>query len=198
VRPWVERVARFGYKAYGLVYVLVGVLSVRAALGGAGRPPGRRARCRPSCSPAREGPARAGRPWSARVRDVAALPGRPRPGRRGRGREEPDQTRRPRRQRPLPRSPGGERRARGARVRRRGRRAGRLDRDAPAAALWPLAGGDRRGRDPGYRPLPVLPGLRREVYGEAQARRDEPPARGGGPGAPAVSATPPRASSSSS
>jgi hypothetical protein len=33
-------VARFGYAAYGLVYVLVGVLSVRAALGGGGRTAG--------------------------------------------------------------------------------------------------------------------------------------------------------------
>ena len=39
-RPWIERVARFGYAAYGLVYVLVGVLSVRAALGGGGRTAG--------------------------------------------------------------------------------------------------------------------------------------------------------------
>ncbi len=39
-RPWVERVARFGYAAYGLVYVLVGVLSVRAALSGGGKTAG--------------------------------------------------------------------------------------------------------------------------------------------------------------
>ena len=32
--------ARFGYAAYGLVYVLVGVLSVRAALGGGGKTAG--------------------------------------------------------------------------------------------------------------------------------------------------------------
>lgn len=34
--PWIERLARFGYAAYGLVYVLVGVLSFRAALGDGG------------------------------------------------------------------------------------------------------------------------------------------------------------------
>jgi hypothetical protein len=39
-RPWIERVARFGYAAYGLVYVLVGVLSVRAATGGGGKTAG--------------------------------------------------------------------------------------------------------------------------------------------------------------
>ena len=31
---WIERVARFGYAAYGVVYVLVGVLAFQAALGG--------------------------------------------------------------------------------------------------------------------------------------------------------------------
>ncbi len=39
-RPWIERVARFGYTAYGVVYVLVGVLSVRAAFGGGGKTAG--------------------------------------------------------------------------------------------------------------------------------------------------------------
>ncbi len=39
-RPWIERVARFGYAAYGVVYVLVGVLSVRAAFGGGGKTAG--------------------------------------------------------------------------------------------------------------------------------------------------------------
>ena len=29
--PWVVRAARFGYAAYGLVYVLVGALAVRAS-----------------------------------------------------------------------------------------------------------------------------------------------------------------------
>lgn len=33
--PWINRLARFGYVAYGVVYLLVGVLSVQAALGGA-------------------------------------------------------------------------------------------------------------------------------------------------------------------
>jgi Domain of Unknown Function (DUF1206) len=33
--PWIERLARFGYVAYGVVYLLVGVLSVQATLGGA-------------------------------------------------------------------------------------------------------------------------------------------------------------------
>lgn len=32
--PWIERLARIGYVAYGVVYVLVGALSVRAAFGG--------------------------------------------------------------------------------------------------------------------------------------------------------------------
>ena len=35
--PWIERVARFGYAAYGVVYVLVGVLAFRAASGGGGK-----------------------------------------------------------------------------------------------------------------------------------------------------------------
>ncbi len=34
--PWIERLARAGYAAYGLVYALVGVLAVRAAFGGGG------------------------------------------------------------------------------------------------------------------------------------------------------------------
>jgi hypothetical protein len=34
--PWIERLARVGYVAYGVVYVLVGVLAVQAALGGGG------------------------------------------------------------------------------------------------------------------------------------------------------------------
>lgn len=38
--PWVERVARFGYAAYGTVYVLVGVLAFQAALGGDGQTSG--------------------------------------------------------------------------------------------------------------------------------------------------------------
>ena len=32
--PWIERLARAGYVAYGVVYALVGVLAVQAALGG--------------------------------------------------------------------------------------------------------------------------------------------------------------------
>jgi hypothetical protein len=32
--PWIERLARAGYVAYGVVYVLVGVLAVQAAFGG--------------------------------------------------------------------------------------------------------------------------------------------------------------------
>ena len=39
-RPWIERVARFGYAAYGLVCVLIGVLSVRVATGGGGKTAG--------------------------------------------------------------------------------------------------------------------------------------------------------------
>jgi hypothetical protein len=39
-RPWIERVARFGYAAYGTVYVLVGVLAFQAALGGGGEAAG--------------------------------------------------------------------------------------------------------------------------------------------------------------
>jgi hypothetical protein len=38
--PWVERLARTGYVAYGVVYVLVGVLAVQAALGGGGQATG--------------------------------------------------------------------------------------------------------------------------------------------------------------
>lgn len=38
--PWIERVARFGYAAYGVVYVLVGVLAFQAALGGGGKTAG--------------------------------------------------------------------------------------------------------------------------------------------------------------
>jgi hypothetical protein len=34
-RPWIERLARFGYVAYGVVYLLVGVLAVQTAFGGA-------------------------------------------------------------------------------------------------------------------------------------------------------------------
>jgi hypothetical protein len=33
--PWIERLARFGYVAYGVVYALVGVLAVQAAFSGA-------------------------------------------------------------------------------------------------------------------------------------------------------------------
>jgi hypothetical protein len=35
--PWIERLARAGYVAYGVVYALVGVLAVQAALGGGGK-----------------------------------------------------------------------------------------------------------------------------------------------------------------
>lgn len=35
--PWIERLARVGYLAYGVVYVLVGALAVRAAFGGGGK-----------------------------------------------------------------------------------------------------------------------------------------------------------------
>jgi hypothetical protein len=35
--PWIERLARAGYVAYGAVYALVGVLAVQVALGGGGR-----------------------------------------------------------------------------------------------------------------------------------------------------------------
>jgi hypothetical protein len=38
--PWVERMARAGYVSYGVVYVLVGVLAVQAALGGGGQATG--------------------------------------------------------------------------------------------------------------------------------------------------------------
>jgi hypothetical protein len=34
--PWVERLARVGYVAYGVVYVLVGMLALQAAFGGGG------------------------------------------------------------------------------------------------------------------------------------------------------------------
>ncbi len=35
--PWIERMARVGYVAYGIVYVLVGALAVQAAFGGSGK-----------------------------------------------------------------------------------------------------------------------------------------------------------------
>jgi hypothetical protein len=35
--PWIERMARVGYAAYGIVYVLVGALAVQAAFGGSGK-----------------------------------------------------------------------------------------------------------------------------------------------------------------
>jgi ferric-dicitrate binding protein FerR (iron transport regulator) len=35
--PWIERLARAGYVAYGVVYVLVGVLAVQAAFVGGGK-----------------------------------------------------------------------------------------------------------------------------------------------------------------
>ena len=38
VSPWIERLARIGYVAYGIVYMLVGALAVRAAFGGGGKP----------------------------------------------------------------------------------------------------------------------------------------------------------------
>lgn len=38
--PWIERLARIGYVAYGAVYVLVGVLALRAAFGGGGEATG--------------------------------------------------------------------------------------------------------------------------------------------------------------
>jgi Domain of Unknown Function (DUF1206) len=37
--PWIERLARVGYVAYGVVYVLVGVLAIQAAFGGGGKTP---------------------------------------------------------------------------------------------------------------------------------------------------------------
>ena len=37
--PWIERLARVGYVAYGVVYALVGVLAVQAAFGGGGKTP---------------------------------------------------------------------------------------------------------------------------------------------------------------
>jgi Domain of Unknown Function (DUF1206) len=40
ISPWIERLARFGYLAYGVVYVLVGVLALQAAFGGGGGAPG--------------------------------------------------------------------------------------------------------------------------------------------------------------
>jgi uncharacterized protein DUF1206 len=38
--PWIERLARIGYVAYGIVYMLVGALAVRAAFGGGGKTTG--------------------------------------------------------------------------------------------------------------------------------------------------------------
>jgi hypothetical protein len=37
VSPWIERLARVGYVAYGVVYVLVGVLALQAAFSGGGK-----------------------------------------------------------------------------------------------------------------------------------------------------------------
>jgi len=37
VSPWIERLARTGYVAYGVVYALVGVLAMQAAFGGGGK-----------------------------------------------------------------------------------------------------------------------------------------------------------------
>lgn len=36
--PWIERLARFGYVAYGMVYLLIGALALQAAFGGGGAP----------------------------------------------------------------------------------------------------------------------------------------------------------------
>jgi Domain of Unknown Function (DUF1206) len=36
--PWIERLARFGYVAYGMVYLLIGALSLHAAFSGGGAP----------------------------------------------------------------------------------------------------------------------------------------------------------------
>ena len=38
VPPWVERLARLGYATKGVVYILIGALTVLAALGGSGQP----------------------------------------------------------------------------------------------------------------------------------------------------------------
>jgi len=38
--PWIERLARIGYVAYGILSMLVGALAVRAAFGGGGKTTG--------------------------------------------------------------------------------------------------------------------------------------------------------------
>jgi hypothetical protein len=38
--PWIERLARLGYAAYGVVYLVIGILAAQAALGGRGQPTG--------------------------------------------------------------------------------------------------------------------------------------------------------------
>jgi hypothetical protein len=38
--PWIERLARLGYAAYGVVYLVIGGLAARAAFGGGGQPTG--------------------------------------------------------------------------------------------------------------------------------------------------------------
>ena len=43
--PWVDRMARAGYVAKGVVYATIGVLAMRKALGLGGRQPGWAARC---------------------------------------------------------------------------------------------------------------------------------------------------------
>ena len=48
--PWTEHLARVGYIAYEVIYVLVGGLALRAAFGGEIRPPARKPRCARSCS----------------------------------------------------------------------------------------------------------------------------------------------------
>ena len=48
--PWIERLARAGYVAYGVVYVLVGILAVQAAFVGVGKAASQEGALRRSCS----------------------------------------------------------------------------------------------------------------------------------------------------
>ena len=49
-RSWVERAARAGYAAKGVVYLLIGVLAMQAAAGTGGRTTGARGYSMSSCA----------------------------------------------------------------------------------------------------------------------------------------------------
>lgn len=171
-RPWIERVARFGYAAYGVVYVLVGVLSVRAAFGAGGKTAGQEGALQTILLA----------PLGRVLLGLVALgllgyamwrlfQGALDPDDEGGGAKglvkRSDHVVNGLFHAALAVSVGGV--ALGSSG--GGGGAGRLDRDAPAAPR-PLAGGGGWGRDLRHRPLPILPVLRGEVHGRAQTRRD--------------------------